>query len=148
MSSADNFQPLDFLGIAHDIENAIQTGSNLTLGNIERAWMRAAISRAYYSVFLAIRDEILNSRHRNTIAYDGTDHAMIFNILNGVLPTHLANIVNDFGTLRTLRGNSDYHMPYFNPPHKFEVDQNVLHLAISTSDGIINQLSNIRTALI
>ena len=52
-----SFRPKDFGKVAEEIYNALQQSGTIPISNtVIEAWIRTAISRAYYSAFLLINE--------------------------------------------------------------------------------------------
>ena len=112
MSSIDNFSPNDFLSISNEIVNSIDDNHDITIiTSAEYAWVRSAISRAYYSAFLALRISLLDSNRWPTLqSHNIDDHKNLGNILFR-LPPAFTPTANAFKNLRKRRNHADYDLP-------------------------------------
>ena len=108
----DNFVAGDFIQISSDIEQSFLSNTNIVINPKEAAWLRSAISRAYYSAFLQLRHEFLNDPTLQPRFIPGTNaHSIIKNELINKLPSNLQYLANDLDNLRVERNHADYDLP-------------------------------------
>ena len=101
-----SFSPEDFGKIAEEINKALQQPNyKLSISSSEmEAWVRTAISRAYYSAFLFINEKL-------PIPFRGTTaHKDLVNYLKSKSGL-FAKIGSKLDTLRVNRIKADYRMP-------------------------------------
>jgi len=131
----DNFTPSDFHALSSEIENSIRNQIPMQINSFDAAWLRAAISRTYYSAYLAIREEFLGSvRLQTRISHRSRDHITIKNELQR-LPTHLVYLSQFFEDLRDYRNEADYDLP-----PNYEVDPSRVQLANLKAAKILQEL--------
>jgi len=106
----DDFSPNDYLTISSDIENSIKSNVSIPIQK-NAAWLRCAISRAYYSAFLSIRSEFEKDPVLTLLLKgEGKDHQTIITTLStlkGQMRIHATNLFN----LRKNRNHCDYDLP-------------------------------------
>ena len=108
----DNFVAGDFIQISSDIQQSFLSNTNIVLSPKESAWLRSAISRAYYSAFLQLRHEFRNDPTlQSRVTPMSNAHSNIKNELINNLPAHLIYLANDFDNLRVERNHADYDLP-------------------------------------
>ena len=132
----DNFSPNDFHALSIDIENSIQNQNSVAINSHDAAWLRSAISRTYYSAFLAVREEFLNSPTlRSRINNVASDHGVIKTELQR-LPQNLFYLSEYFEDLRDYRNKADYDLP-----PEYEVNLPKVQLANQKAREILQKLS-------
>lgn len=131
----DNFSPKDYYDISIDVENSILNQNPIAINSHDAAWLRAAISRTYYSAFLAIRNEFLKSPTlQPKITCFSRDHGIIKTELQR-LPQNLRYLSEWFEDLRGYRNEADYDLP-----PKYLVEPSRVQLANQKALVILNQL--------
>lgn len=132
--SKDNFLPKDYLEISQEINKAISCNTAINRNSKDSAWIRAAVSRAYYSAFLSLKYEFLNSKFSNIITGSEQDHKIIKMKLD-TLPSTLRYVATYFGNLRFNRNHADYDLP-----DKFQVEIELAKISNQQAERIINAL--------
>jgi len=111
MSTTDNFVPLNYYDISSEIEKAVKSSSHINPKIKESAWLRSAVSRAYYAAFLTLREEFKqNTKLSKLIINQTSDHQTIIDTLY-TLPKQDLHFANSLSTLRKNRNDSDYKLP-------------------------------------
>ena len=105
--SGDGFEPGDYLEISSSIETSLKADADIRMKK-HAAWMRCAVSRAYYSAFLSIRSKFeKDAELRKYLKESGNPHKAITDGLSADMKTH-AHIMN---LLREARNWCDYDLP-------------------------------------
>ena len=109
--STDNFNANHFLDLSKEIEDSITNGRDIKRLN-KSALIRSAISRAYYSTFLSLRESILKNQQWKVAIKEGKDdHERLRLTLFSLPALGFRPIANDFNNLRKRRNNADYDLP-------------------------------------
>ena len=141
MTFDDDFSPNDYLDISFAIENSIKSDVPISTSK-NAAWLRCALSRAYYSAFLSIRSEFEKDPELSLLLQgEGKDHQTIITklfTLRGGMRIHATNLFN----LRKNRNHCDYHLPpnYTINVGKVEKANKDANKLITNSQYIINNL--------
>lgn len=109
MTFNDDFSPNDYLDISSAIENSVKSNVPVPISK-NAAWLRCALSRAYYSAFLSLRSEFEKDPDLNSLLHGVGDHQTIITklfTLRGNMRIHATNLFN----LRKNRNHCDYHLP-------------------------------------
>lgn len=139
MSASDNFVPNDFLLTSKEIENSLNS-SNINKGSTEYAWIRSAISRAYYSAFLILRVSLIDNKKWSSFIKSGKDeHERLRKTLLS-LPQQFKPVANDFNNLRKRRNHADYDLP-----PKFNATPNHVKQSNQEAEKIKNTLTSIES---
>jgi len=129
--SGDGFKPGDYLELSSSIERSLRSDTGMRIEK-HAAWMRCAVSRAYYSAFLSIRSEFEGypelRRHLEDLAKTGKDHQIIRKGLREGMRRH----ENTLNNLRKNRNRCDYVLP-----PKFSVNAKMVEKANSDAKDII-----------
>ncbi len=134
----DNFLPRDFLDISNEIESSVHGQQDISRNQKDPAWLRAAISRAYYSAFLTLKQEFLgNTQFQNLIHHKAEDHGVIKEKLY-TLPANLIYYANWFENLRVERNKADYDLP-----PRYLVNPSKVNVSNGQARNIIQNVSNI-----
>lgn len=134
----DNFVAKDYYNLSFEIENAIANQNDISVQAKDAGWLRSALSRAYYSVFLSLREEFLNNPQlRSKITNTRYDHGIISRELNK-LPANLYPLKGFFDDLRSYRNKADYKLP-----PNYEVDLTKVNTANQKALRIFNNLQAI-----
>lgn len=141
---SDNFEPKHFLDLVKEIDDAVSKNIEIKIkSNLESAWMRSAISRAYYAVFLLLREQFrASSKYNHLIQETEKDHGEIQRVLLEKLPMSMLKYANDFRSLRVSRNNADY-----DPPSKFQVTKGLVKKSHGQAVRIMIDISNIMNNL-
>ena len=138
MSFQDNFTPADFHALSSEIETSIQNQVPIKINSHDAAWLRSAISRTYYSAYLAIREEFLNTpRLQSRINHNTGDHGSIKHELQR-LPSNLIYLSQFFEHLRDYRNEADYDLP-----PNYEVEPSRVQLANHKAAKLLQELPTI-----
>lgn len=125
-----------------EIQDEIDVPAGLSIGaHGKGAWMRSAISRAYYSAYLVLREAILKSRYSYIISNVSDDHEAIKTLLEN-LPSSLIKHYNDFKYLRKYRNHSDYDLPPI-----FRVNYTDVQKSYVKAEAIITNITTIMNNL-
>jgi len=136
--STDNFISTDYHALSSEIENSVKSNSSIKLISKESAWLRCAISRAYYSAFLTLREDIKNNPKLQNILTNSTDdHQIIIDALYR-LPASEKFYANHLHNLRKFRNHCDYDLP-----PKFEVSVSMTHIYNKSAQTLIKNSKNI-----
>lgn len=141
MTFNDDFSPNDYLDISFAIENSVKSNVSIPISK-NAAWLRCALSRAYYSAFLSIRSEFEKVPELSSLLHgDGKDHQAIITklrTLRGGMKIHAANLFN----LRKNRVHCDYHLPpnFTINVRKVEKANKDASTLITNSQYIVNNL--------
>lgn len=135
--TTDDFIPENYLKISSDIENSIKSNKTIQIHK-DAAWLRCAVSRAYYSAFLSLRTEFekhpqLNSR----LEGEYSDHKIILQILNG-LGRDKRTYANKFFNLRKNRNHCDYDLP-----ETWSISIGIVEISNANSSFLINSTPHI-----
>ncbi len=104
--SYDGFEFEDYLEISSSIEKSIKSDVDIRMKK-HVAWMRCAISRAYYAAFLSIRSEFeRDPKLSRLLTNTGRDHKIVAKGLSGSMRKYLRPLHN----LRDARNLCDYNM--------------------------------------
>lgn len=134
----DNFVPRDFFDLSKEIENSVSQNNDISRNSKDAAWLRAAISRAYYAIFLSLKQEFIsNPSLRTRINNNAGDHRRIKDELQN-LPSNLFYLAGFFEDLRDYRNNADYDLP-----PTYEVDPNDANTATTKASIMLSKLSDI-----
>lgn len=129
--SGDGFEPRDYLDLSSSIERSIKSDTDIKTEK-HAAWMRCAVSRAYYSAFLSIRSEFEGCpelrQHIEELAKNHKDHQIIKRGLRKDMRIH----ENTMNNLRKNRNKCDYDLP-----PKFSVNVKMVEKANSDARDII-----------
>ena len=107
----DNFSPNDFHALSMDIENSIQNQNSVAINSRDAAWLRSAISRAYYAAFLSLRVSLIDSHRWPQLEGFSTDPHKNMGIILFNLPSAFKHTANSFKNLRKRRNHADYDIP-------------------------------------
>jgi len=141
MSNNDDFVPKDYYDISSSVIESIKTNTDIKI--IKKSpWLRAAISRAYYSAFLVLRKEFETVPElRSILTNSPEDHQIIIEKLY-TLPREMLSYANTLKNLRKNRNHCDYHLP-----PRFNVQIGLTEISninagkiISSSQYIINNI--------
>ena len=100
-----SFRPKDFGKVAEEIYNALQQSGTIPISNtVIEAWIRTAISRAYYSAFLLINERSGKKFHGKRA------HEDLVNYLKGKRGIY-SIIGTKLDALRRNRIKADYWLP-------------------------------------
>ena len=141
MINNDDFVPKDYCDISSSIVESIRTNTDIKITK-NAPWLRAAISRAYYSAFLSLRKEFEAVPELESIlTHTKEDHQIIIDKLY-TLPVKMKKHANALKNLRKNRNHCDYHLP-----PEFEIEFGLTEIStinagtlISNSQYIINNL--------
>lgn len=135
----DNFSPNDFFQISSDIQDAVSQQTTISLNSKDAAWLRIAISRAYYSAFLALKEEFLKDGNlQSKIKNNGGDHGVVKDELVDNLPYQLQYLANFLEDLRDERNFADYDLP-----PEYEVNPSKVQTSFGMAQDILNNVQNI-----
>lgn len=135
MTFVDNFQAEDFLTISKAIEQSVTDGTNIDRHNKDAAWLRSALSRVYFSVFLLLRDAFLKQkRFAPLIQRKPEDHTEIAKTLDR-LPNEFQHFAIFYRNLRRNRDQADYDLP-----PNFQVKPNIVSISNVQADEIIRNV--------
>jgi uncharacterized protein (UPF0332 family) len=121
-----DFEPIDFVYIAAEIIEKIKNNETINAQDKEEGFLRTAISRAYYCVFLTAREKM--RRELQKIPKDENVHQAVNRWLakkNG------KKAYDTFFNLRKMRNSADYDLP-----PNFRADVKVAEMAL----GLARQL--------
>lgn len=109
-ANPDNFTPSDYYDLSFEIEKSVKTNSAINLCGKNSAWLRAAISRAYYAAFLTLRAAFQNNPNlKMYLIYETQDHQTIIDKLYTLKGT-MKVYANNMKVLRGNRNHCDYHL--------------------------------------
>ena len=136
----DNFTPQNFLDLSSLIFNSVSLNNDIPINSRDSAWLRSAISRAYYAAFLTLREEFLQDQNLRSLIIGRTrDHQTIKTRLQN-LPIQLFYLAGFFEDLRSDRNSADYKIP-----PDFHVSPEKVSLSIAKAHEIITNRRNIIT---
>ncbi|RLE83950.1 MAG: hypothetical protein DRJ67_11355 [Thermoprotei archaeon] len=127
------FSPRDFLDLATQISKAVATREELYVTNIEEAWIRTGISRAYYAAFLYVRRLLGLSRYKKADV-----HQRVIKRLK-VEGGGYKYIGHRLSMLRSMRNKADYDLP---PAYVSTLRD--LERAVKLSTEIMNRARRLR----
>jgi len=125
-----DFEPTDFGKIAEEIVEKIKNNTPISIQDREEGFLRTAISRAYYCVFLLARERMFVEVQK--IPKDETIHREV----NLWLCRKIGKRGSDkFSSLRRLRNQADYDLPPI-----FRADVRVAELALGIARKLMKSI--------
>lgn len=146
MTLKDDFLPTDYLEASRLIESSVKTGKNIEK-NKDSPWIRIGLSRAYYAVFLVLREQIRSEQALNKILRgDEKDHVIIIETLKRLktIDYKFSTFSNKLSKLRRFRNHSDYDVPFVDPPLSLTLLESLNNNAqeiIENAPAIIEKIS-------
>jgi uncharacterized protein (UPF0332 family) len=122
-----DFESIDFGYIAEEIIEKIKNNETINVQDKEEGFLRTAISRAYYCVFLTAREKM--RRELQKIPKDENVHQAVNQWLgkkNG------KKAYDKFFNLRKMRNNADYDLP-----PNFRADVKVAEMALGLARELL-----------